>query len=543
MKTKAITLMAGILLLSGLILQANNINVTNISLTGQNTTAGENNAANYSLVKFDLSWENSWRVSTDPNNWDAAWVFVKYSTDSKTWHHAFLNNSGHTAPSVATVQAGLVNEKTAFDATTNPAVGAFVYRREIGQGDFSPTGIQLRWNYGANGVNDGAFVDIRVFAVEMVYVPEGAFYAGSGGTEEYAFYKYPKTTNPYQITSENAITVGTSDGNLYYQISTWGGDNSGPIPTAFPKGFAGFYMQKYELSQQAYVDFLNTLSREQQNSRTATSLPSGTTSVTNRYVMSGTSPVSQRNGIRCDAKIAANESINFYCDLNGNGIGGETNDGQGIACNFLSWDDGTAWADWAGLRPFTELEYEKACRGTSTPVANEYAWGTAEIASDKYTLSNAGAANEGIATDYNTSETVGNACYSSTDGSNVGPLRGGIFAANTNNTGRVTSGASYYGIMELTGNLLERPVTVSNPEGRAFTGLHGNGSLIGASHDVTNWPEGSNQIGAGFRGGDLGWGDLRAQVSDRHNAVYYNYERRFGYGFRVSRGMPSSQGE
>jgi len=29
---------------------ANNINVTNIMVTGQNTTAGANNAANYSLV-------------------------------------------------------------------------------------------------------------------------------------------------------------------------------------------------------------------------------------------------------------------------------------------------------------------------------------------------------------------------------------------------------------------------------------------------------------------------------------------------------------
>ncbi len=42
-----------------IMLNANNINVTNIKLTGQNTTAEVNNAANYSLVQFDLSWENS----------------------------------------------------------------------------------------------------------------------------------------------------------------------------------------------------------------------------------------------------------------------------------------------------------------------------------------------------------------------------------------------------------------------------------------------------------------------------------------------------
>ena len=51
---------------------ANNIAVSNASIVGQNTTAGVNNAANFSLVKFDLSWENSWRTSSGPSNWDAA---------------------------------------------------------------------------------------------------------------------------------------------------------------------------------------------------------------------------------------------------------------------------------------------------------------------------------------------------------------------------------------------------------------------------------------------------------------------------------------
>ena len=33
---------------------ANNISVSNISITGQNTSSGTNNAANYSMVKFNL---------------------------------------------------------------------------------------------------------------------------------------------------------------------------------------------------------------------------------------------------------------------------------------------------------------------------------------------------------------------------------------------------------------------------------------------------------------------------------------------------------
>lgn len=53
-------------------LNANNITISNLSLTGKNTTD------DYILVQFDVSWENSWRTSSAPNNWDAAWVFVKY---------------------------------------------------------------------------------------------------------------------------------------------------------------------------------------------------------------------------------------------------------------------------------------------------------------------------------------------------------------------------------------------------------------------------------------------------------------------------------
>jgi hypothetical protein len=45
-------------------------------------------------------------------------------------------------------------------------------------------------------------------------------------------------------------------------------------------------------------------------------------------------------------------------------------------------------------------------------VANEYPWGTTGIAASAYTLANAGATNEGIATNYST--TLGNASYSTT---------------------------------------------------------------------------------------------------------------------------------
>ena len=507
MKKRTITLFTALaLLLFAGSVAANNINVSNIRVTGQNTTAGENNPANYTLVQFDLSWENSWRTSSAPNNWDAAWVFVKYRVGSGDWQHAWLNNTGHSSGTgtSATIDAGLLTPGTAFHATTNPALGVFIYRSADGTGNFSITGAQLRWNYGANGVADNATVDVKVFAIEMVYVPAGNFYVGSGGTETSAFYMYPKTTNPYQITGEGAITVGTTDGNLYYPSSTYGGDQSGPIPANFPKGYAAFYCQKYEISQQQYVDFLNTLTSAQASTR----YPNATTN---------------RHAITVSGGVYS--TTNPY-----------------VACNFLSWMDGAAYSDWAGLRPMPELEFEKACRGLETPVANEYAWGTATVAGNAYTLENDNATNEGIASNYSTS--TGNASYDITDGSIDGPLRVGIFAANADNQGRITAGASYYGIMELSGNLWERAVTVGNATGRDFTGLHGNGALSTNGHaNETAWPgltsgEVTGATGSGFRGGTWYHGASLMRVSDRVGAANTYTVRRHNCGFRAVRVAP-----
>jgi formylglycine-generating enzyme required for sulfatase activity len=531
-------------------LDANNIQVSNTRLIGQNTSAGVNNPANYTLVQFDLSWENSWRTD-DLNgdgvtNLDAAWVCVKYRIGSGDWQHAWLNNDGHSGGTGtgATIDAGLLTPGNAFHATTNPGLGVFIYRSANGTGTFSIGGAQLRWNYGANGVADNSNIELRVFAIEMVYVPQGSFYLGSGGSEDNAFYKYPTTTNPYQVTSENAITVGTETDNLYYTSTTYGGDHSGPIPVGFPKGYNAFYMMKYSITQQQYVDFLNTLTRTQQDNRTETSLAAGITTVSNRYVMSNNNVLQYRNGIRCDESIHSSDPITFYCDLNGDGTGGQTADGQWIACNQLSWMDGAAYTDWAGLRPMTELEYEKACRGTVTPVSNEYAWGTATVADNAYSLSNAGAANEGIATNYSTAANTGNASYSATYSNIDGPLRVGIFAANTSNTGRITAGAGYYGIMELSGNLREWPVTIGNATGRAFTGVHGNGALSDAGHaDVFAWPGlNSGQVtgayGSGLRGGAWSAPADNLRTSDRRFAADIFTNRYDSFGFRGVRSVP-----
>jgi hypothetical protein len=480
------------------VLLANNILVNHISLTGNNTSS------QYVMVKFDLSWDNSWRVTGGAANWDAAWVFIKYRIKGqKTWNHATLHyadgsgsGDGHILPSGAAISSS-------NDNSSGGAYGVFVYHDSpIGQGTVSYPGTELRWDYGVNGVSNSDSVDIRVNAVEMVYVPQGSFSVGSGGAETDAFFTYPDTTQPYNITSENAIPIAAVNGQLYYHHNSNGsGDGLGPIPAAFPKGYKAFYCMKYEVTQDQYAAFLTAIDSTQLLARIS-SMPTST------HVF--------RNGITGTA--AGNiTTLNPY-----------------LPCDDLDWLSLTAYLDWAALRPMTELEFEKACRGTAVPVRNEFAWGTNSLfnydpvtitvtTGNPYTLGNPIAKDEGIATNYSN---LGNAVWYASEpyaGSSAGPLRAGIFAGNTGNSGRVTAGASFYGIMEMTGNLKEQVVTVGATDGRAFTGQHGDGQLrVGGDPNVTDWPY-ANGIGSGLRGS--GFQSLLVKnlmVSDRSLAADHN---------------------
>jgi hypothetical protein len=246
------------------------------------------------------------------------------------------------------------------------------------------------------------------------------------------------------------------------------------------------------------VDFLNTLTQTQATARKYTLDP-----LADRYAITGTT------------------------------VGNYSTNNPNVACNYLGWADDAAYADWSGLRPMTELEFEKACRGPLAAVTGEYAWGTAAVAGSAYTLSNAATASEGIATNYST--TAGNAMYASTEGTIGGPVRVGIFAANGSNSGRVSAGASYWGIMELSGNLWERPVAIGNETGRTFTGTHGDGVLASSGDaNAASWPSIDGE-GAGWRGGSLGYTTSNMWVSDRDLAGSSSSYRGNITGFRAVR--------
>jgi formylglycine-generating enzyme required for sulfatase activity len=182
----------------------------------------------------------------------------------------------------------------------------------------------------------------------------------------------------------------------------------------------------------------------------------------------------------------------------------------------------------------TELEYEKACRGNQVVVSGENAWGDATTTSAN-NITNGGQVGE-VTNTANANSTSGNQ-------TNVqGPLRVGMFAGAA--TTRAQAGATYYGIMEMSGNLLERVVTIGNASGLGYTGLHGDGVLNNNGNaTTTNWPglisgEVTDASGSGFRGGAWNHNILELRVSDRTFAAHPVNSRYGNYGFRGIRVSP-----
>jgi formylglycine-generating enzyme required for sulfatase activity len=291
---------------------------------------------------------------------------------------------------------------------------------------------------------------------------------------------------------------------------------------------------KYSTSQKQYVDFLNTLTYTQQSARTAVS----PASASRTPAMFSGAQAKDRNGIQIKTSgVSSSTPAVYACNLNDDSNFDSSNDGLHVSCNWLSWADGIAYADWAALRPMTELEFEKACRGSNAAVANEYPWGSTSIQMDSSYV-NSGTASETVSPS-NANINVGHSA-----GSTFGPTRVGIFAAGT--TTRAQSGATHYGIMEMGGDVWERIVSVGSSTGvdtgRSYLGSHGDGSLSASGDPVGNsdWP-GTNAVGAGFRGGCWQTVAGETRTSDRTVGAYADATRggtNGTRGFRCVRTAP-----
>jgi hypothetical protein len=171
--------------------------------------------------------------------------------------------------------------------------------------------------------------------------------------------------------------------------------------TTYPIGYRAFFAYKYELTEQQYADFLNTLSLTQ---RVNVGIAGTFITLSNGQYFSSAPNRSCGNS----------NSVRFY-----------------------------SYADWSGLRPMSILEFNKACFGPIQPVLN----GGGGQYSDIIT--------------------------------NVGSF------ANANST-RISSGSSYYGLMDWTGNAAETLIGLGS---LSFNAINGNGVLAtNGSSDVSNLP-------------------------------------------------------
>lgn len=466
-------------LVFGLAAKANNVTVTGTTVVGSNVT-------------FNISWDNSWNANVAPANWDAVWVFIKFQDcNTRLWAHAGLSAvaGDHSAASPLQVD------------TVTDGKGVFLRRSSIGGGNISNVSVTLKMSIPAGTYN------YKVFGIEMVNVPQGAFDLGDG----------------ISASTYNSISVSASSQSGGLTSALIGG-SSAAVPATFPMGYNSFYAMKYEISQQQYVEFLNALTYDQQSAHTF----NDPISVVGTYAMFN--GFSYRNGIRISVP-GNNGAIPavFVCDATP-GVEDNNDDGQGTACTGLSYSDVAAYLDWSALRPMTEMEFEKLARGTAPRLANEYPWGTIDILAVNNLIT--GLVNDLLPNETYTPATNGACAYGiGTSNAIYGPLKVGVFATGT--SGRGSSGAGYYGCMELGGNCAERVITTANTSGTAFNGTLGDGTIsaLGLANQAT-WPSPITAIGIGFKGGDYVNPALRVRTSDRASVITVDPNRNFNYGGR-----------
>jgi len=323
-------------------------------------------------VTFNLAWFNSWRHDSFH---DAAWVFFKTRAGTSGWRHAALS-----AGRILNPEGYAAGNGTALEfVVPEDGVGMFVRRAGNGIGDVSAQGVTAVISHKA----EAGAPEIRAFGVEMVYLPEGPFFVGLGAEEPYPsggygfggmeqnwLYRYARSdgrdflstfnysrvgyvdawvmTSPderipaYQVKDAGPIPTGREQGSLW-AVAIKPEDKS-EVPAAFPNGYAAFYSMKFPwITQGQYADFLNTLPPAQAKPRYWLE--------GHGVAASGGGSAVRRQGQAPDYTYAATD--------------------PDARCPWVSWKDAVVYAAWSGLRPMTELEFEKVVRGPEFAVPND----------------------------------------------------------------------------------------------------------------------------------------------------------------------------
>ncbi|MCR9251392.1 MAG: formylglycine-generating enzyme family protein [bacterium] len=389
-----------------------------------------------SSILIPVSWKNAWNNN---RNHDAVWFFMKLDGKGREASHWKISNSA-----IKLVES---NTQLSIKASSDN-LGVYISAASDYRGDISCS-LQIdidkeELRYSPKSINE-----VWAFGIEMVYVPEGQFVLGEPGNAVLDFgglFKSDEKGEPaglISITSEGqVIEIAPKKDALYYKTKRgYEGDQQGTIPASFPNGYSPFYIMKYEPTQGQYVDFLNTLTEQQSH---------------HRANFAGKTYYDRRGSISIKNNVYVAELPNR-------------------PCNYMSWDDAMAYADWAGLRPMTELEFVKAARGPETPITNQFPWGTDSYENMQRNMQQ-------------------NGNVEMEDGSDESEL---------SDDTREKYGASYYWVMDLAGSMWERVITIGHEKGRSFKGVHGDGNLNNYGFaDVDDWPSGvKSKGGFGFRGG------------------------------------------
>ena len=341
---------------------------------------------------------------------------------------------------------------------TTDDLGAFV------KASTAATNMTVVWNYGADSVSDTAIVSVKVLALETVKVPQGQFTYDAGGIGG-------SGNNNYGGGSQTDVTSAT--------------DLPSGAAAGWPNGYGSFYLAKYEVSQGQYADFLNMLSNADASSFFANQ--NGNNGNTITYTGSNA------YGFKYAASVP--------------------NRGN----NFMSWSDATGYASWLAMRPMTEMEFEKAARGTdiNAPNANTYPWGNGDPTGSSTYSYNDGSGN---ATYYE--------YFANFSGGPGRPIDVGHYLRGDVTRTNAQTGASPYGITDLAGNDWEHLINCASPS------MPANG--VGVLSPVpASWPLASS--GKGIRGGLWDNSASNLRVSDRSVAGWTSTARDNDFGFRPAR--------
>jgi formylglycine-generating enzyme required for sulfatase activity len=508
------------------ILFSNSVKASNLNIGASTFNETDN------TLSFTISWDYSWRLTSGPSNWDAVWIFVKrqncnVGTTNQAWAHQLLStNSVDHATSIASGTNLLT-----VDAVSD-GVGVFIRRSALttATGNIETHTIVLKLNTSANNTNPAittsATDNFKVMGFEMVYVPQGSYYLGDGRSTNTTNFCANGQVSSALLIDATTQTNGLGASSNYTSNVVYGCPNS--LPNTYPIGYNGFYTMKYELTTAAYVDFLNTLNYDQQDAKfekmNNSAYHPNTTSSFLSFSDKGNINV-PANGVGIYNTKPATFTFN-------------TTWASFSACHYLLWKDLAAYLDWAGLRPMSEFEFEKACRGNNggtpnSPIEYEYPWGNTLITNASNPNSR-GTINE-------SAQNLGSQGLSFWNYNNESwlPARGGATASANSN--RSQAGATYYGIMDMGGNVWEQCVG----GGSAYDystfreNVHGDGALdnMGLAN-VNGWPiSGGTSSGTIVKGG-AGLGanccvTTYVQVSDRtfHGGNNYNGVTNQGQGF------------